>query len=204
MEHAKMIKTAKGLDMLFKITQRIIAVVIPVMLVLMIALTIANAVNPGVVIGEDFHLVDLGGFTFELEPGHIPDNATVLRSAWIMAAFATLSAAAMWYAFAQLRKLLAPMKEGLPFCDATCEALGRLSWCAVIMGVIANIGAAVETASLMNIYQLRELLAGGAIVSISPNFTFELDFLVVFFVLQLVRYIFRYGTQLQQLSDETL
>ena len=40
--------------------------------------------------------------------------------------------------------------------------------------------------------------------SVTVNYTFDLGFVIVFFVLLLMSYIFSYGAQLQQLSDETL
>lgn len=204
MEHAKMIRTARGLATFFKVMQRISLIAIAVMLVLMTTLTIVNAVQPGAVIGEDFQMVDVGMLTIELAGEHLPDNATVLKSAWVMVAFACMAAGVMAYVFGQLRKLMAPMQEGKPFCEATCKALRRLADSTLVMGILGNVGEAVVVSTALGIYQLDSLPAGGKIVSLTANYTFELDFLLVYFLLLLVGYIFRYGMQLQQLSDETL
>ena len=44
----------------------------------------------------------------------------------------------------------------------------------------------------------------GTIQSITSNYQIDLTFLVLFFILLLVSYIFRYGEELQQQVDETL
>ena len=204
MEHAKMIKTAKGLDTFFKVMQRFCTIAIAVMLILMVTLTIVHAINPDAVIGEGFASLDIGPLTLSLAESHTPTNATVLKTAWVMVVFGSLSAAVMAYAFGQLRALMAPMMAGNPFCEAACTALKSLSRCAIVMGVVGNIGAAVETAVTMHLYDLTNLAPGGAITAVTANQELSMDFLVVYFLLLLVRYIFRYGTELQHLSDETL
>ena len=204
MKHAEMIKIAKGLDTFFKVMQRFCTIAIAVMLILMVTLTIVHVVNPDAVIGEGFASLDIGPLTLGLAESHTPTNATVLKTAWVMVVFGSLSAAVMAYAFGQLRALMVPLKEGNPFCEAVCTALKELSRCAIVMGVVGNIGAAVETAVTMHLYDLTNLAPGGAITSLTANHELSLDFLMVYFLLLLVRYIFRYGMQLQQLSDETL
>ena len=91
MENSRMIKTANGLDKLFKILRTLIAVALVVMFAVLSALTIANWVNPDTVIGTDPELVDIGPLTLELAQAHRPDNGTVLRYAW---AYAGMGAAA--------------------------------------------------------------------------------------------------------------
>ena len=80
MEHAKMIKTAKGLDTFFKVMQKISAIAIAVMLIVMIALTVATLVDPQAVIGKNFDMLDVGELTLRLAPEYVPDNATVVLS----------------------------------------------------------------------------------------------------------------------------
>lgn len=65
-------------------------------------------------------------------------------------------------------------------------------------------GAAMITSMKMNHYQLERLVDGKNILAIIPDYRLELGFLIVFFVFLLASYIFRYGAELQQLSDETL
>ena len=50
----------------------------------------------------------------------------------------------------------------------------------------------------------ERLVDGKNILAVIPDYRLELGFLIVFFVFLLASYIFRYGAELQQLSDETL
>ena len=204
MENSRMIKTANGLDKLFKILRTLIAVMLVVMFAVLTALTIANWVDPGTVIGTDPELVDIGPLTLELAQAHRPDNGTVLRYAWAYAAMGAVAANAMHYALGVVRSILAPMKQGQPFCQSVCDDLKKLGVVSIVLGVIANIGAAAEALSMMRIYGLVDLVGGEVIRSVRVNVEFDLTFLAVFFVLMLVRYIFQYGVELQHLSDETL
>ena len=52
--------------------------------------------------------------------------------------------------------------------------------------------------------KLLDYVKEGTIQSITANSQIDLTFLVVFFILLLVSYIFRYGEELQQQVDETL
>ena len=56
----------------------------------------------------------------------------------------------------------------------------------------------------MKAYDLHLLLLSEKISHVEFMFVFDLSFLVVYGVLLLLSYIFRYGEELQQLSDETL
>ena len=206
MEHAKMIKTAKGLDTFFKVMQKISAIAIAVMLIVMIALTVATLVDPQAVIGKNFDMLDVGELTLRLAPEYVPDNATVLKTAWVMVLFGCLSAAVWVYAFGQLRKLLAPMKDGQPFCEATCTALKRLADCVLALGIIGNVGRIVTVSSTLAIYRLSDVTQGGAITAVSANQELSMDFsfVVTACVIFLLSYIFSYGQALQRESDETL
>ncbi|MBR4081290.1 MAG: hypothetical protein IKK21_05855 [Clostridia bacterium] len=204
MEHAKMIKTANGLDTFCKITQRFIAVAIVVMLVACAVLTVVNLVNPDAVLGEGLATLEAGDFTLAVSEDYTPDNRTVLWNMVVMSATGAAFAAAMWYAFGQIRKMLAPVKEGQPFCDSVCDALSKLSKCVLVMGVLHNVGREISNMISLNLFPVEQLLESGVVTYVTVNHELDLSFLVAFFFLRLMVFIFRYGMQLQQLSDETL
>ncbi len=99
-----------------------------------------------------------------------------------------------------IRHILAPMKEGRPF-DARISGRFRLlGWLSIGLGLASNL-----CALLLNrwaAWSLKEL----DLVSEELNLEFVLDgsFLVFALLLFLFSYIFRYGEELQKLSDETL
>ena len=54
------------------------------------------------------------------------------------------------------------------------------------------------------VYDLPGLLISDKITHISGMFNVDLTFVIYWAILLLLSYVFRYGEQLQQLSDETL
>jgi len=204
MNEMKMMKTASRLDSFFKVMQRIIAVCMIVMVVLMAVLTVVNAVNPEAVIGEDFHVIDIGPITVELAEELAPDNGAVLAYAWIAVVLGLGAAGAAWWSFGCIRKILEPMKVGNPFHETAGGNIKKVAYAVLLWGIVGNAGKLLETSAALRFFNFEALTATGDIRSITVNYHFDLTFLLVFFLLLLVSYIFRYGTELQRLSDETL
>ena len=125
-------------------------------------------------------------------------------AAAVVVALGAAAAALIYYAFGLIRKILKPMTEGRPFDLSVGENLKKIGYVSLVLGVVKNAGTMLETAAAFKAFDLAELASDGAIRSISATYTFDLSFLVVFFVLLLMAHIFRYGAELQQLSDETL
>lgn len=204
MNEMKMMKTAARLDTFFKVMQRIIAAAMIVMVAVVGVLTVVNAVNPEAVIGEDFHMIDIGPITVELAEELAPDNGAVLTYAWIAVVLGLGAAAATYWAFGCIRKILEPMKVGDPFHETAGGNIKKVAYAVLLWGVVENAGKLLETSAALRYFNFDSLAAGGDIRSITVNYHFDLTFLLVFFLLLLVSYIFRYGTELQRLSDETL
>ena len=204
MEREKMIKTAKALDKLFRILQRIIIICAAVSVVVIGIFTVINAIGLNSTIGTDFHSVDIGPLTLELAEEVAPDNNAILIYAWTMAAAAIAIIAVGCYTISIIRKILAPMTQGDPFHPTVGKEIRKLAFASLIIGIIQNIMGAVETLSMPRIFHLDTLLLDSQIRSVTTNFRYDLSFIVVFFVLLLMSYIFHYGEELQKLSDETL
>lgn len=204
MEREKMIKTAKALDKLFRILQRIIIICAAVSVVVIGIFTVINAIGLNSAIGTDFHSVDIGPLTLELAEEVAPDNNAILIYAWTMAAAAIAIIAVGCYTISIIRKILAPMTQGDPFHPTVGKEIRRLAFASLVIGIIQNIMGVVETLSMPHIFHLDTLLQDSQIRSVTTNFSYDLSFIVVFFVLLLMSYIFHYGEELQKLSDETL
>lgn len=204
MEREKMIKTAKALDKLFRILQRIIIICAAVSVVVIGIFTVINAIGLNSTIGTDFHSVDIGPLTLELAEEVAPDNNAILIYAWTMAAAAIAIIAVGCYTISIIRKILAPMTQGDPFHPTVGKEIRRLAFASLVIGIIQNIMGVVETLSMPHIFHLDTLLQDSQIRSVTANFRYDLSFIVVFFVLLLMSYIFHYGEELQKLSDETL
>lgn len=196
--------TAKKLEVFFKILQKVVSVGMIVVMVALMAATIANTVDSNVVIGTGITHWDIGNLALELSDEYTPDNGSMLRFLWICSILGLLFAALVYIGFGYIRKILKYMAEGKPFQTEISGHLKSLAYLCLGMGVVQNIGMVVETTYAISFLRLDKLVESGIVRSVTANYTLELSFVVVFFVLLLMSYIFSYGTELQKLSDETL
>lgn len=204
MNTSKLIKTSKRLNTFFKIMQKIIMIVMIAVICAMAVLTIVNIVNPNAVIGTDFNVVSIGPITFELAQEYAPSNTTILVYAWTLLALATICVVIIYRAFGLIRKILKPMTEGRPFEPSVGDDIRKISFVCLGLGVVQNIVSTVEITNVIRNFDLNNLIASEQIRSITANYNFDFTFLILFFVLLLMSYIFRYGAELQQQADETL
>lgn len=204
----KLMKTAKKLDVFFKVLQNVLKTTMIVVVCVLVVLTVANAINPHAIIAEGNYYVDLGSVTLRLTESYSPtDNQTILLYAWIIIGLSVIAVIAMYYAFGQIRKILQPMSEGSPFDPTISVNFRKMANVSIIMGVVVNLASFIKTLGSINMIEKLDLigmLGEGHIKSITANFNVDLMFLVVFFVFLLMSYIFRYGEELQQQVDETL
>ncbi len=204
MNTSKLVKISKVLDKVFKIVQTVLVSATIVSVIVLAVLTIVNAVDPDAVIGEDLHIVDAGAISIELAPDHAPDNDTILLYAWITALLAAIGVAIVFYMLRFIRNILKPMTEGNPFSPTIGNDIRKIAYLSLAMGIINNVLSLVETVSVVQILNLHPMPESSRIQSVSANFQVDLTFLAVFGILLLVSHIFRYGAELQRLSDETL
>lgn len=200
----KLASTARKLGTFFKVLQKIILILAIVVVCILLVLTVANAVDPSVVIGEELYVVDLGTISIELDEKYTPDNASILSYTWVLIAIFLVIAAVTYIGIGYIRRILAPMAEGEPFHPDTAKYIKKLAVMSLILGIVQNVGTMLDSAFALRSFGLDALMESGMIRSVSVNYTLELGFIIIFFVLLLVSYIFTYGAQLQQLSDETL
>jgi len=204
MNLTKLSSTAKKLDTFFKVLQKIVSISMIVLFCVLTALTVVHFVVPDAVIGTDLNTLDLGPVTIELAEQYTPSNGGILAYVWIYSIPAAICAAAVWFGLRHIRKVLAPMAEGSPFHPDTALHLKKLAYLSLVLGVVQNVGAFLETHTALRTFGLDRLTDSGVIRSLTVNYTLEMGFLVAFFLLLLMSYLFSYGAELQKLSDETL
>ncbi|MBR3840469.1 MAG: DUF2975 domain-containing protein [Erysipelotrichales bacterium] len=204
----KLMKTAKRLDTFFKVLQKIIKITMIVMVCVLGVLTVTNIVNPNAIIANGFYSVDIGPITINLAESYSPkDNNMVLTYAWMVVVLAAITGMAGYYALGQVRNILKPMSEGNPFHPTVSTNIRKIAYVSIIMGIVANVASFIETLNAVKVIEklnLVEYVKDGSIQSITTNYNIDLTFLIVFFLLLLMSYIFRYGEELQQQVDETL
>ena len=201
----QMKKIAGRLDVcvhVFKIMFTVAAVAALVGL-LLIGACFAFDMNPEM-IGTGYESLDLDFMELELAAEFAPEKHVVLAITAAELVMAVAAALLAGSGMGSVRRLLAPMKEGLPFQDAASSSLKRLALLSLILGAVLNLSELIKHLLIHRFYNLPGLLVGEKILS--AQFQFDLDFscLVISAVLLLLSYVFRYGQTLQQLSDETL
>lgn len=102
-----------------------------------------------------------------------------------------------------VQDILRPMSEGRPFDRSVSDSFRRLSFYVLIGGFLAEAGRMLNAALQLN--RLKFDLFNPALVSdCTVEIVMDTGFLFLFAALYLMSYVFRYGEELQQLSDETL
>ena len=96
------------------------------------------------------------------------------------------------------------MKEGKPFAAEISSNLRQLGWLSLILGVAVQVMEAVSLYSLFVVQNMDALLISEKITHVNVNISFDPSFLIIPAVFFLLAYVFKYGEQLQTLSDETL
>ncbi len=196
--------SAHALGTAARITKKIIGVTGIVIICVLIIVTVANYINPNTVIGTELNIVDIGPLSIELMEEYTPDNAALLRYAWVYGVFSVLISAVIYVGLGYIQRILAPIAEGNPFHPETAVHLKKLAYLSLVLGLVNNVGEIVGTSISLRSFQLDKLFGSDMIQSITVNYEIDLGFVIVFLVIMLMSYIFSYGAELQKLSDETL
>lgn len=207
----KLKKTANVLDMIVRILfwLCIAGAVLAVVAVVLIPLSLSGA--QGVIGGDDgpttllFGLtgLDLGYVSLMLTgglAGRVPEWPYIALLAVLAAAAVALTLTVL----AALRAILRPMKEGRPFDHTVSGNLRRLSVIALFCGGVSSAADYACTQLIFHMVDVTALFDPAQVSSVTVNYRLNLSFLLVFAALVLLSYIFRYGEELQALSDETL
>lgn len=201
----KMQSTARKLDIFFHIFQvalNIAAVAAAVGIAIVAAFFIFDLKPEQVATG--YNVLDFGAFELELAAKYVPDESRILLMKAADMAMGLVCAVISWFGVKCIRSILSPMREGLPFSGLVAPGLKKLAVLSLVLGIIVNITKAINIFLTMKCYGLPDLLISDAVTKVTVNFELDLSFIAVAAVLLLLSYIFRYGEELQQLSDETL
>ncbi|MBR4290710.1 MAG: hypothetical protein IKT52_08735 [Oscillospiraceae bacterium] len=103
-----------------------------------------------------------------------------------------------------IREILQPMIEEKPFTAIVSTNLKKLARLSINLGILTNIIILSDQIMAVFVYDLPALLVSEKITHVGGMFHADLTFLIYWAILTLLSYVFSYGEQLQQLSDETL
>lgn len=107
-------------------------------------------------------------------------------------------------AIRNIRKILAPMKQALPFDASVATGFRNLGFLCIADGILNVFSQYFLDGSIIRAYDLQQLFLSGKILSVSYRLSFDFSFLLTALVFFGLSWVFRYGQELQQLSDETL
>ncbi len=200
-----LIKTATILDKVL----HILSIAIKVGTVaLMISLCILAAgflfELPPQMVGTGYEHADLGFITFTVSDAYLPDYRIIWLEKVMEVILSLICMVPAHFAVKAIRSILAPMKNGEPFHNAVSTNLKKLAQYVCSLGIAVNLLEVISNILITKAYDLHLLLLSEKVTHIEFMFNFDLSFLVVWAALLLLSYIFRYGEELQQLSDETL
>ena len=197
--------TAKKLDKILEIAYIVLGAMAIGFIVCgaLIAVAYIFKLDPSI-IGTAYENFDLGFLELTAAEGYAPDKWLVL----LQAAITLLVGSRLMYegrrGVGYIREILLPMKEEKPFDSIVSTNLKKLAKLSITIGILYNIIILSEQIMTVFVYDLPNLLISDKIVHVDGMFQVDLAFVVYWAILLLLSYVFRYGEELQQLSDETL
>ena len=155
-------------------------------------------------IGTDYESFDIGFLELEVAERYAPEKWLVLLQAAITLAVGCRLAYDSRRGVGYVREILRPMAEEKPFDSVVSTNLKKLAKLSISLGIFYNIIILSEQIMTVFVYDLPSLLISEKIAHVGGMFTVDLTFVIYWAILTLLSYVFRYGEELQQLSDETI
>ena len=197
--------TAKKLDKVFEIAHIVLGALAVACIVGVVLITAAYVfkLNPDM-IGTGYENFDVGFLELTVAESYAPDKWLVL----LQAAITLLVSCRLLYdgrrGVGYIREILQPMKEEKPFASIVSTNLKKLANLSINLGIVSNILLLSQQIMTVFVYDLPGLLVSEKITHVGGMFSVDLTFVIYWAILLLLSYVFRYGEELQQLSDETL
>ena len=201
----KLIKTATILDNIFKILGIMLMIAVVTCLVCAGIVLVGNLFDlPVEMIGEADEVLDIGTLRLHVAAGHMPDPSGVLNWAALMCALGAAMCFVTNLCVKTIRSILAPMKEGKPFASEISKNLRKLGWLSLIASVAVQALSAVGFLTMAAMHRIDQLLISEKVTKVEVVPSFELSVFIIPAAFFLLAYVFRYGEELQTLSDETV
>jgi len=198
-------KTASVLDTVMNILSvciKIAAVALLVGLALLAAGYLFDL--PPQMVGTGYASIEIGFVTFHVAESYLPDYHIIWAQIAMEMFLAFLCLIPAHFIVRSIRAILFPMKAGEPFHNDISIHLGKIARYVCSLGIGLNLAEIIGSILLTKAFDLHLLLLSEHIPRVEFHFMFDFSFLLVSGILLLLSYVFRYGEQLQQLSDETL
>ena len=198
----KVMKISKGLNTFAGIARTMLKVAA---IIIAVAVVILLFVSPHHEMWRNgTYTLGLGQFSLELIPdGFItPETIRLLMIGGLSFCIPLLLLSAKYLHIIQ--DILTPMSQGKPFDKSVSGSLRKLSFITLIIGTINEVGNAVSVLVPISCFDPSILFNPEYVSGYTLGTVLNLNFLLPCAVLYLMSHVFRYGEELQQLSDETL
>lgn len=197
--------TAKKLDKVLEIAHIVLGALAIACIVGVALISVAYILRlDPEMIGTGYSNFDVGFLELEIAEAYAPDKWMVLLQGAITLLVGCRLAYDSRRGVGYVREILHPMTEEKPFDAVVGTNLRKLAKLSINLGILYNIIILSEQIMTVFVYDLPDLLLSEKITHIGGMFTLDLTFVVYWAFLMLLSYVFRYGEELQQLSDETL
>ena len=197
--------SAKKLDKVFEIVHIVLGALAIACIVGVALIGVAYILKwDPAMIGTGYENFDVGFLELTVAENYAPDKWMILLQAAITLAVSCRLLYDGRRGVGYIREILNPMKEEKPFDSIVSTNLKKLAKLSINLGILYNIIILSEQILAVFVYDLPGLLLSEKITHVGGMFNIDLTFLVYWAILLLLSYVFRYGEQLQQLSDETL
>ena len=195
-------KAAKNVDSIVKIIMYWSVLGGFVTLLLGIVMLSDISMNPEA--ARDYMMLSFGGIKVGIVPEYAPSVPFTNAKLFIGLLIGMIVYAGTFLATKIIRKILQPMKEGLPFDVNISRYLRQLGVLTFIGGGSLSVIKAVDSWIVYKAYHVSELFHPERVNEVEMMLKMDWKFLIVASVIFLMSYIFKYGAELQKLSDETL
>ena len=200
----KLNSTAKRLDTFFKIFNILLSIAVVTLIVGILIVAAAFIFNlPPEMVGTGYANLTFGSLELSIAEAVAPNPRMVLAFIGVECALAIVVCLITRMCVNCVRKILAPMIEK-PFNCSVSENLKKLAKYTLFLGIAVIAIQWISDGLMIFLADLPNLLISDKITHVGFQFDADLTFLIVSAVFLLLSYIFQYGEQLQQLSDETL
>jgi len=197
--------TAKKLDKIFGIVHIVLGAVAIACIVVVALIGIAYALKlDPEMIGTNYENFDIGFLELTIAEAYAPSKWLVLLHAAIVMAVGCRLCYDGRRGVSYIREILQPMIAEKPFASIVSTNLKKLARLSINLGILANIIILTDQIMTVFVFDLPALLVSEKITHVGGLFDVDLSFLIYWAILMLLSYVFSYGEQLQQLSDETL
>ena len=165
-----------------------------------IEMVVLYAVRGGNPTGMETEL-RLGNYKLTLTEGY----DYIKKPVWLAGNISAILTSVMaLYEIKVLKEIFAPMANGQFFNGTVSKSIRKMAWIVLAYGIVGFAEEIVMNILIYKTLDIPSLFSPEKVSVCSLSIDYDGGFSIVFVLLLLLSHVFRYGEELQKLSDETL